>query len=82
VILYGHVAVITAETHPELTRDVRNFFAEVFFGDPTMRFERRTHAWYELTPYRSTSWDFSRIPEGSDRAVSLEDPPIARADGQ
>ena len=66
VVLYGRCRELTAVDH-ELLERVRARFGEVFFGDPQASYERSTHAWYELVPHRSTSWDFSKIPQGSDR---------------
>jgi nitroimidazol reductase NimA-like FMN-containing flavoprotein (pyridoxamine 5'-phosphate oxidase superfamily) len=64
VIAYSRCRIVVDES---LLARVRTRFAEVFFGDPATPFERRTHSWYELAPYRYASWDFGRIPSGADR---------------
>ena len=65
VVVYGTCRKVTADD-PRLA-DVRAAFAERFFGDPEAEYERRTHAWYVVDPYRFASWDFGRIPTGADR---------------
>lgn len=71
VILYGRVAMLDREApgSAELLDEIRPKYATVFFGDPDRHFERRSHAWYAFTWYRCTSWDFGRIPPGTDREV-------------
>ena len=64
-VVYG-TARIVPDDEPVLDR-VRAAFAEHHFGDPSKDFRRRTHVWFEVTPYRRTSWDFGRIPAGTDR---------------
>jgi len=64
VIVYARCSMLAADD--ERLPEVRQRFADKFFGDPGARFERRTHAWYELVPYRFASWDFGRIPAGAD----------------
>ncbi len=66
VVVYGDVRVLGPEDRDLLAR-VRDHYAERFFGRTDIHYERRTHAWYELTPDRTTSWDFSKIPRGADR---------------
>lgn len=65
VVLYGRSETVAADD-PRLP-SVRMLFATTFFGSPDVPFERRTHSWYLLTPDRTASWDFSRIPSGADR---------------
>jgi nitroimidazol reductase NimA-like FMN-containing flavoprotein (pyridoxamine 5'-phosphate oxidase superfamily) len=61
VIVYGLCRIV-----PE-TEDVRTAYARALFGDPDVDFHRRTHVWFEVEPYRRTSWDFGKIPAGADR---------------
>ncbi|MTD17275.1 hypothetical protein GIS00_25415 [Nakamurella sp. YIM 132087] len=72
-VLYGGCELVAADD-PRIP-EVRRLFATVFFGDPDRRFERRTHAWYLLRPDRTASWDFSRIPPGTDRHAAASVPP-------
>lgn len=51
---------------------LRDAFGVRFFGAGDARYERRTHAWYDIEPYRFASWDFGRIPAGSDRFAATE----------
>jgi nitroimidazol reductase NimA-like FMN-containing flavoprotein (pyridoxamine 5'-phosphate oxidase superfamily) len=66
VVVYARCRVVFAD-EDELLALLRPGFAERFFGDRSVSFERPTHAWYELTPYRFASWDFGKIPAGADR---------------
>lgn len=69
VVVYGRSRLLNPEDQAEdreILEKVRVQFASVFFGDSAARFERSTHGWYELSPYRHTSWDFRRIPQGAD----------------
>lgn len=68
VVLYATARVVSDED-PVLDA-VRPAYAQAQFGDSTVDFRRRTHAWIEATPYRTTSWDFKRIPAGADRFSS------------
>jgi nitroimidazol reductase NimA-like FMN-containing flavoprotein (pyridoxamine 5'-phosphate oxidase superfamily) len=65
VVVYGTARVVSSDD-PVLDR-VRRAFAAKHFGDAAREFVRRTHVWVEVTPYRRTSWDFGRIPAGTDR---------------
>jgi len=65
VVVYGTARVVPPGD-PVLDR-VRAAFAANHFGDSKTDFRRRTHSWIEVTPYRRTSWDYSRIPPGTDR---------------
>jgi nitroimidazol reductase NimA-like FMN-containing flavoprotein (pyridoxamine 5'-phosphate oxidase superfamily) len=66
VVVYGTCRTLSDDDEA-LVRRVRGRFAMVFFEDPSVEFERRTHAWYEIAPYRFASWDFAKIPIGADR---------------
>jgi nitroimidazol reductase NimA-like FMN-containing flavoprotein (pyridoxamine 5'-phosphate oxidase superfamily) len=66
VVVYGTCRVVpVGET--ELLDRVRPAYAQALFGDPAVDFGRRTHVWFEVTPYRRNSWDFGKIPAGADR---------------
>lgn len=67
VVLYGRCRELVPDEDVALLDRVRGRFGEVFFGDRDASYERSSHAWYELTSHRSTSWDFSKIPSGADR---------------
>ena len=66
VVVYATCRLVGVD-EDDLLAQVRPRFAELFFGDSGLAFERSTHAWYELTPYRFASWDFGKIPGGTDR---------------
>lgn len=66
VIVYGTCRRLGPDD-ADLLDAVRAGYAQRFFGDPHTRFERPSHAWFEITPYRYASWDFGRIPTGTDR---------------
>ena len=65
VVAHG-TARLLGEDEPLLER-VRPAYSRSLFGDPAVEVRRRTHVWIEVDPYRLTSWDFGRIPAGSDR---------------
>lgn len=67
VVVSGRCRRLDAEADAALLDGVRRGFADEFFGDESTDFERRTHAWFEIDPYRIASWDFGRIPQGADR---------------
>jgi nitroimidazol reductase NimA-like FMN-containing flavoprotein (pyridoxamine 5'-phosphate oxidase superfamily) len=66
VVVYGTCRVVRHD-ETELLGRVRPAYARNLFGNPDQDFHRRTHAWYEVDPYRRTSWDFAKIPSGADR---------------
>jgi nitroimidazol reductase NimA-like FMN-containing flavoprotein (pyridoxamine 5'-phosphate oxidase superfamily) len=66
VILYGTCRIV-GDDETELIDRVRPAYAKALFGDPSVDFPRRTHAWFEAEPYRRVSWDFGKIPAGADR---------------
>jgi nitroimidazol reductase NimA-like FMN-containing flavoprotein (pyridoxamine 5'-phosphate oxidase superfamily) len=61
VIVYGTCRVVAEDER------VRRAYAQAVFGGPGVDFRRRTHVWFEVTPYRRVSWDFGKIPAGADR---------------
>ena len=71
VIVYGTCRRL-GDDDAALVADLRPGYAQRFFDDPNKDFERRTHAWFEITPYRFASWDFGKIPSGTDRMTSNE----------
>lgn len=72
VIVYGTCRKL-GEEDGDLIAAIKPGYACRFFGDRDKEFERRTHAWFEIAPYRFASWDFSKIPSGADRMTSNED---------
>lgn len=64
-VVYGNARIVPDDD--AVLEEVRRAYAAHHFGDPTTDFRRRTHVWVEVTPYRRTSWDFGRIPSGTDR---------------
>jgi nitroimidazol reductase NimA-like FMN-containing flavoprotein (pyridoxamine 5'-phosphate oxidase superfamily) len=66
VIVYGTCRIV-GDDEEALLETVRRVYAEALFGDPEQDFRRRTHVWFEVRPYRRSSWDFAKIPAGSDR---------------
>jgi nitroimidazol reductase NimA-like FMN-containing flavoprotein (pyridoxamine 5'-phosphate oxidase superfamily) len=66
VVVYGTCRVV-GDDEAELLERVRLVYARNLFGNPAQDFHRRTHAWFEVEPYRRTSWDFRKIPAGTDR---------------
>jgi nitroimidazol reductase NimA-like FMN-containing flavoprotein (pyridoxamine 5'-phosphate oxidase superfamily) len=69
VIVYGRCRQL-GDDDRDLVVALRPGYAERFFGDREKNFERRTHAWFEITPYRFASWDFGKIPTGADRMTA------------
>jgi nitroimidazol reductase NimA-like FMN-containing flavoprotein (pyridoxamine 5'-phosphate oxidase superfamily) len=66
MVVYGTCRVVD-DSETELLDRVRPAYAQALFGDPEVDFRRRTHVWFEVEPYRRTSWDFAKIPTGADR---------------
>lgn len=68
VVLYGLCHEI--ERTDPLLEEVRRLFAVAFFDEPRAEVDRRTHEWFALEPDRAVSWDFSKIPTGTDRSIA------------
>lgn len=64
VIVYGRC--VLADGDPELN-GARQAFMRAFDVTSVAQVERRTHAWYRIDVERTSSWDFRKIPAGSDR---------------
>jgi nitroimidazol reductase NimA-like FMN-containing flavoprotein (pyridoxamine 5'-phosphate oxidase superfamily) len=63
-ILYGTCRV--AEGHPAL-EGARKAFTRAMEASSVDEIERRTHSWYRIDVARTASWDFRKIPPGTDR---------------
>ena len=68
-ILYG--ACVIADEDPRLD-DVRYAFMRAMEASNLREVQRRTHSWYRIDIERKSSWDFRKIPEGTDWKVDRE----------
>jgi hypothetical protein len=68
-ILYGRC--VLADRDPVLD-EVRNAFMHAMEAKSVREIERRTHSWYRIDVERKSSWDFSKIPAGTDWKVDRE----------
>jgi nitroimidazol reductase NimA-like FMN-containing flavoprotein (pyridoxamine 5'-phosphate oxidase superfamily) len=64
VVLYGRCEV--ANDHPEMEA-ARDAYVGSFGMRSVDEVQRRTHDWYRLEIDRVSSWDFRKIPAGTDR---------------
>lgn len=69
IVVYGTCRIV-ARDETELVARVLPAYARAQFNDPAVAFQRWTHVWFEVTPYRRISWDFGKIPAGADRFSS------------
>ena len=63
-ILYGNCVV--ADDHPALDA-ARQAYMRAMEASSVEEIQRRTHLWYRIDVTRTSSWDFSKIPPGTDR---------------
>jgi nitroimidazol reductase NimA-like FMN-containing flavoprotein (pyridoxamine 5'-phosphate oxidase superfamily) len=68
-ILYG--TCVVADEDPRLD-DVRYAFMRAMEASSLREVQRRTHSWYRIDVERTSSWDFRKIPEGTDWKVDRE----------
>ena len=64
VILYGRCEV--ANDHPDMEA-ARDAYVRSFGMRSIDEVQRRTHDWYRMQIDRVSSWDFRKIPAGTDR---------------
>jgi len=63
-ILYGDC--VLADDDPAL-EEVRLAFMHAMEATSVDQIQRRTHSWYRIGVTRTSSWDFRKIPAGTDR---------------
>jgi nitroimidazol reductase NimA-like FMN-containing flavoprotein (pyridoxamine 5'-phosphate oxidase superfamily) len=74
-ILYG--TCVVADDDPRLD-DVRYAFMRAMEAKTLREVQRRTHSWYRIDVERRSSWDFRKIPAGTDWKVDRELEPTER----
>ena len=68
-ILYGTCAVADDDVRLD---DVRYAFMVAMEAKSVAEVQRRTHSWYRIDVVRTSSWDFRKIPSGTDWKVDRE----------
>jgi nitroimidazol reductase NimA-like FMN-containing flavoprotein (pyridoxamine 5'-phosphate oxidase superfamily) len=69
-ILYGNCAV--ADDDPVLLDEARYAYMRAFDATSVDQVQRRTHSWYRIDVDRTSSWDFRKIPRGTDKTLERE----------
>jgi len=64
-ILYGRCSIVDGDD-PALD-GVRAAYMRAMEARSVDEIQRRTHAWYRIDVSRTASWDFRKIPKGTDR---------------
>jgi nitroimidazol reductase NimA-like FMN-containing flavoprotein (pyridoxamine 5'-phosphate oxidase superfamily) len=73
-ILYGTCSV--ADDDPRL-EEMRHAYMRAMEARSLDEIQRRTHSWYRIDVERTSSWDFAKIPAGTDRKADRELQPQA-----
>jgi nitroimidazol reductase NimA-like FMN-containing flavoprotein (pyridoxamine 5'-phosphate oxidase superfamily) len=68
-ILYGNCTV--ADDDPRL-EEMRYVYMRAMDARSVDEIQRRTHSWYRIDVERTSSWDFGKIPAGTDRKADRE----------
>lgn len=58
---YGACRIL-GDDEDELLGRLRPAYAQVFFGDPSVNFHRRSHVWFAVASYRRISWPSRKSP--------------------
>jgi nitroimidazol reductase NimA-like FMN-containing flavoprotein (pyridoxamine 5'-phosphate oxidase superfamily) len=69
VILYG--TCVMADDDPRLG-DVRYAYMRAMEASSVREIQRRSHSWYRIDVERTSSWDFRKIPAGTDWKADRE----------
>ena len=69
-ILYGDCVV--ADDDPVLLDEARFAYMRAFDATSVDQVQRRTHSWYRIDVERTSSWDFRKIPHGTDKTLERE----------
>jgi nitroimidazol reductase NimA-like FMN-containing flavoprotein (pyridoxamine 5'-phosphate oxidase superfamily) len=69
-ILYGTCAV--ADDDPLLRTEAIHEYVRAMNAQSVDEIQRRSHSWYRIDVDRTASWDFRKIPAGTDRKADQE----------
>ena len=70
VIVYG--SCVPADDDPMLLDEARYEYMRAFEATSVDQIQRRTHSWYRIDVDRMSSWDFRKIPRGTDKTLERE----------